>query len=319
MDMNVAPDQIFHVACGFMAAKHLFMANAVGVFEKLADGPATLDELANRVGVPDRTTRIIADSMVALGFLEKENGRYKNSRIAATFLSGETPADLRPFLKFWDRLSYPRWVELEQAIRTGEAVLGELEFNEEEQEIYSEGVEAIQSGPAQAFAASYDFDKHERLLDLGGGTGSWLRAVLTNHEHLQGTLFELPQVAEIARQVHAKAPYADRLDVVAGDIFADAIPGGHDAVLIANIFHNFTPDKNLALLAKLREGFPKNGKLLLVDLWTNSLGTEPLMGALMAAEFLVHSGGDTYREKDCVEWLSETSWRLLSFSLWPDQ
>jgi hypothetical protein len=62
---DVTPEPIFRVACGFMAAKHLFVANEVGLFEELAEGPATLDELARRSGVPQRTLRISADAMVA--------------------------------------------------------------------------------------------------------------------------------------------------------------------------------------------------------------------------------------------------------------
>ena len=63
---NVTPDRIFQVASGFMAAKHLFVANEVGLFEKLTEGPATLDELAQRVGIPRRIMRILADAMVTL-------------------------------------------------------------------------------------------------------------------------------------------------------------------------------------------------------------------------------------------------------------
>ena len=61
----VAPDPIFQIASGFMAAKHLFVVNEVGLFEELAEGPATLDELVRRSGVPRRTLRILADAMVA--------------------------------------------------------------------------------------------------------------------------------------------------------------------------------------------------------------------------------------------------------------
>lgn len=69
---TVTPDAIFQVATGFMAAKHLFVANEVGLFEHLAPGPTTLDTLAQRTGVPRRTLRILADAMVALGFVEKQ-------------------------------------------------------------------------------------------------------------------------------------------------------------------------------------------------------------------------------------------------------
>ena len=68
---DVTSDRILQVASGFMAAKHLLTANEVGLFEQLAEGPATLDELAQRIGVPRRTTRLLVDAMVALGFVER--------------------------------------------------------------------------------------------------------------------------------------------------------------------------------------------------------------------------------------------------------
>src|SRR4051812_42991251 len=81
---DVTPDPIFQVASGFMAAKHLFVANEVGLFEQLADGPATLDELAGRTGVARPRLRILADAMVVLGFVERHGDLYQNAPIAAT-------------------------------------------------------------------------------------------------------------------------------------------------------------------------------------------------------------------------------------------
>ena len=76
------PQPIFDLATGFMRAKHLFVASELGIFEKLADGPATLAELATRLGTPRRTTRIIADAVTALGLLEHDGDKYRNSEVA---------------------------------------------------------------------------------------------------------------------------------------------------------------------------------------------------------------------------------------------
>src|SRR6059036_3381480 len=97
-----APDAIFQIASGFMAAKHLFVANELGIFAALADGSAPLDALAERVDVVPTRLRVVADAMVAVGLLERVDDQYHNSRVAATFLTGTTPADLRPFLRFWN-------------------------------------------------------------------------------------------------------------------------------------------------------------------------------------------------------------------------
>src|SRR5262249_18497723 len=95
MRQPVTPDSIFQVATGFMASKHLFVAAEVGLFEHIAENGSTLDELTARTQVPRRTLRMIADAMVALGFVERRGDLYLNGPVAATFLAGRTPADLR--------------------------------------------------------------------------------------------------------------------------------------------------------------------------------------------------------------------------------
>jgi Dimerisation domain len=140
----VTPDSIMEVARGFMAAKHLFAASSIGIFEALADGPATLAEIAARTGISERAARISADAMVALGFLDAGDGRYRNGAVAGTFLAGRTPADLRPVLRFWDLVSYTAWMRLEPVLR-GRRVPQQL--GPELAEVFSAGVEALTAGP----------------------------------------------------------------------------------------------------------------------------------------------------------------------------
>jgi O-methyltransferase/methyltransferase family protein len=308
---EVTPELIFEIASGFMAAKHLFVANEVGLFAHLAAGAATLEDLAAQTGVAPSRLRVVADAMVVLGLLECQDGAYRNAPVAETFLSGATPADLRPFLRFWDRLSYPTWMRFEDAVRTGRPQ-STLSLPEEDQRIFSDGVEAIQAAPAQALPDRYDFSRHDRVLDLGGGTGSWLLAILGRHPHLTGTLFELPMAAGIARQRFADHPAGKGAEVVEGDFFVDAIPEGHDAVLIANVMHLFSPEHNLDLLRRTRERVPDSARLLLVDFWTDRTHTQPALAALMAGEFLVITGeGDVYSEEEAAGWLTESGWRAL--------
>ena len=103
--LTITPEPIMRVAMGFMAAKHLFVAAEIGLFEALANGPATLEEIANRVVAPPRTTGIIAAAMVSLGLIEREGDRYRNSAAAAVFLAGQPGPDLRPMLRYYDACS----------------------------------------------------------------------------------------------------------------------------------------------------------------------------------------------------------------------
>jgi SAM-dependent methyltransferase len=308
----VTPDSILQISFGFMPAKHLFIANEIGLFEALADGPASLDDLAERTGVPRRTVRILADAMVTLGVVERQAQIYRNGAAAASFLSGRGTDDLRPFLRFFNRISYPTWLRLEEAVRSGQAQTRHGHFTPEEQRIFSEGIEAFTAGQARALASNYDFGRHRRVLDLGGGTGNFLVAVLRQHPHLRATLYELPTVVPVAQQRLASDPATSQVGVVGGDLFADPIPEGHDVAIVANVIHLFGPEQNCALLQRTRAVLPPGGRLLLVDWWTNPTHTEPPAAALVAGEFLVIAGeGDVYSEDEARGWLAETGWRFV--------
>jgi hypothetical protein len=133
-----------------------------------------LQEIANRVVAPSRTTGIIAAAMVSLGLIEQEGGRYRNSAAAAVFLAGQPGPDLRPMLRYYDIVSYPLWQKLGEAVRTGEDQARFLKFDQAQRQIYAAGVEAFSAPVAAALATTYDFSPHRRLLDVAGGTGSFL-------------------------------------------------------------------------------------------------------------------------------------------------
>jgi O-methyltransferase/methyltransferase family protein len=308
----VTPEPIMKVAQGFMASKFLFAATEAGLFETLAEAPAALEELASRMGLPRRTARILVDAMVALGFVEREGDRYRNGAVAEAFLAGRGPMDLRDFVSFWNRLSYPRWGKLEEALTTGQQLFGELEFTKEEQVIFSKGVAAFTTGAAMAMAATYDFKRHRRVIDVAGGTGNFLVVLLGQHPHLEATLFELPGAAAVARQTIAASSVAARIKVAEGDIFKDPLPAGHDAVILANVVHLFGPDRVLEMLRRVRKRVPDGARLLLADFWTDTTHTQPVFAALMAGEFLINTGeGDVYSEDDVRGWFAQTGWQFV--------
>lgn len=98
-------------------------------------------------------------------------------------------------------------------------------------------VPALTAGAARSRADGYDLARHHRLLDVGGGTGSFLVAMLSVHSQLEGTLFELPAAAGVALHLLTGTSVADRIRVVEGDFLRDQVPSGHDLLLIANVIH----------------------------------------------------------------------------------
>jgi SAM-dependent methyltransferase len=305
----VTPDQIFQLAQGFMASKPLFAASELGLFEALGEGPVDLAGLAARTGLTPRTARISADAMVALGLLERHADRYANTPAAATFLAGNTPADLRPLLTFWDRLSYPAWADLAGALGRGRPQHQVFDIDDDLVPIMSAGIEAATAAACHALPAAAGLPPGSRLLDIGGGTGSWAIALAAADPTLRATVYERPEVAAVADGRLRTSGFSDRVDVVAGDLLTGDLPPGYTAFLLANLVHYFTPDTNQSNLRKIRAATDPGARLLIADFWTDATHTQPVPAALMAGEFAIHiNDGDVYSVEEGCTWLQATGW-----------
>lgn len=303
------PDRLLGVAAGFMTAKMTFVANEIGLFAALGAHGATIEELAAKCEASPRGVRIAADVLVACGLLERDGERYVNTPDTAAFLSGHGPFDLRTTLRYWDLVSYPGATNATRAIRTGQGVHDELGV--EQTEAYERFVAESTTPSALALAKVYDFSSHKRVLDVGGGLGTLLRPVLREYPSLTGVLVDLPTVTELARAELATGPTAGRVEVVAADVLVDPLPAGSDVVILAHLAHLFSPEQNITLLERLRDVTPPGGRLLLVDWWRH-WQVPPPAAAVAAAEFLMISGGDSYRPDEIAEWLEETGWALMT-------
>lgn len=309
----ITPEPIMKLAMGFMASKHLFAASEIGLFEALSPGAASLQELSSRIGVPARTLGIVTAAMVSLGLIEQDGNLYRNSDAAAAFLAGNSGQDLRPMLRYFDKILWENWKDLAGAVRTDQGQSRFGKFTREQQQIFSDGVEAITTSAAMAVAASYDFGRHHSILDVAGGTGSFLVHVLRRNNSLKGTLFELPGACAVARQKLAELPEGARINIVEGDVFKDPFPGGdYDVLIVANTIHIFSVAHNIELFRKMRAHVQPSTRLLLPDLWTDPSHSQPAAAALLSGGFLITSGeGQAYSEAEADEWLGQTGWQKL--------
>jgi len=126
---------------------------------------------------------------------------------------------------------------LEDSVRLGRGGSGEFNFTPDEQRVFSEGVEAVTVSQAAGLLEVYDFSRHRRILDVAGGTGTFLKSILERYPVAEGTLFELPQAAAVARTKLRGTPLERRIRIVEGDFFKDPLPKDHDALIVANVVH----------------------------------------------------------------------------------
>jgi SAM-dependent methyltransferase len=308
---DLDPDFFAELGAWFMNAKLLCVAAELGLFERLSDGPRTLDELVSATSLPRRSLRVVVDGLVAMGILERAGAAYANGREAQAFLAGKTNVDLRAGLRLYNRLIYPMWMDFENAVRTGQPARHDKP-SAEFATIFSEGVAAWTLAGARALPERYDFSAHTRVLDVGGGTGSYLVPLLGRYPTLQATLFELPPSAANARRRLAGESIGNRVSIVEGDALFDPLPTGHDVVLVAGFVHLFDPEKNTTILRRIREAVPSGAKLLVVDQWLDATHTQPKLAAMLAGTYLMLAGdGDAYSVDDARHWLGAAGWKLL--------
>lgn len=309
---TVTPEPILKLLGAVQAIKHLYTANACGLFEKLADGPQSLTQLARGLEMPERTARILIDALVAASFVERDIQGYRNAPVAQQFLAGRSPVDLRPLVALWHHLVDPQMHQLETALREDRATLHMNDFNDRERTIFQRGVSALTAPTARALAAVYSFGDHQRVLDVCGGVGTFLRSVLAVNGALEASLIELPETARLARTHLASLGLAERVCVVEGDVFTDELPRDHDVIIVANVLHMFAPERIVTLLSRLREVVAEGGRILLVDFWTDASRANPPMAAYMAAAFHVFTGaGDVYGTEQARGWLAESGWEMI--------
>jgi predicted O-methyltransferase YrrM len=217
-----------------------------------------------------------------------------------------------------------RWDRLTEVVRSGDSAPARehAPWSPTEQEAFIEAMHTIGRGMAGGLVAQLDAGRFRRALDVGGGSGTYTLALLAAAPGLRVTLFDLPPVIEMARRRVAAAGVADRVDLVAGDFYADPLPAGHDLVLLSAIIHQNGPDENRALYRKCREALEPGGTLVIRDILMDNAHVEPAGGALFAVNMLVSTEhGGTYSLGEIradLEAAGFTDVRLLRQGGWMD-
>ncbi|WP_433273574.1 methyltransferase [Actinosynnema sp. CS-041913] len=301
------PTPLVAVATGFMAAKQLFAASELGVFAALGLGPATALELAERAELPERSARILADAMVGLGLLEHTDGRYSNTPVSEAYLAGRGGLDLRPFLAFWDALSYPHWQHYTASMRSARP--GPFELDETRMGVFMNGVQTYNSLHAVMLAEHYDFAPHRHVLDLGGLSTAFLGEAAKRNPELTGAFVGTAEFVGMVRGSLDPA-LADRITLHEADPLTDAVPGHYDAVLLEHVVHRFDADQNRTILRAARGVVDAGARLLVLDFLLDP-GDGRRLDPVLAGEYLVIDGTVVYPEDEVHDWLADTGWKVL--------
>ena len=318
--VEVTPDAILQLGLGFWGSKTLLSAVELGVFRELADAGALDGEaLRERLGLHPRSARDFFDALVALGMLERADGRYANTPATELFLDPAKPSYVGGILEMANARLYPFWGSLTEGLRTGamqnEAKGGGENFFEvlyadpERLAQFAHAMSAISIGPAQAIAAQFPWRDYQSVIDIGCAEGAVPVQIALAHDHITGGGFDLPPIAPIFQAHVDRFGLSERLSFTAGDFFADSLPKA-DVLVMGHILHDWNLDQKRLLLKKAYDALPADGALIVYEAIIDDERRSNAFGLLMSLNMLIETtGGFDYTGADCRTWMEETGFR----------
>jgi ubiquinone/menaquinone biosynthesis C-methylase UbiE len=303
---------------GYRLSQALHVAARLGVADLLKNGPMSVDELARAVGAhPEslyRLMRLLASEGV---FAESGARRFELTPFAVP-LQNDVPGSLRARAIFdCEEAQWKAWGDLMHSVATGEPAFDRTHGTSffdylKAHAAVASGFNAVMADQtalwAQAVVEAYDFSELGTLVDVGGGHGGLLAAILAAHPPVRGILYDQPHVVAGARSKLEAAGVADRCDIIEGDFFK-RVPAGGDAYLLKHILHDWDEPRCEEILRNCRRAMLEVGRLLVVETLIPS-GNEPSYGKYLDLNMLVLLTGRERTEAEYGKLLEATGFTL---------
>ena len=299
--------QLHELIFGAWTSQTITAVADLGVADALADGPLPIDELATRVGAnPDALHRLLR-FLISRGIFTRDgDGRYELTPLADV-LRSDAPASMTAIARFvGSRQLREQWSFLTEAIRTGTSVVpalrgksffdylgDDLEFGE----IFNNAMTSLSGLSIGPVVDAYDFTSYGTIVDVAGGHGRMLAAILASAPDAQGVLYDLPEVVAGAPPLLRELGVAERVRLAEGSFF-DGVPAGGDAYVLKHIIHDWDDDPSLQILRNVRSAATSGAALLLVEMVIPE-DDSPANGKLTDMEMLLINNG---RERTAVEY-----------------
>ncbi len=280
--MPVAPidalNRLREIGLGFAVSQSFFAACEMGVFDRLAEAPATAEALGKELGTHPEGLRRLLIVLTRLGLLEREGDVFANAEIAK-FLLATSPfrmnglAKIEKFVRMWEYLpdalrQYgPVWIQAFGV--SSQEIFVELYDDPIQLRRFCDYMNSYSVAIGQEVAKLYDFSRHRCLLDVAGGPGGLSRSIGIAHPHLQGIVMDLPPVLAVTQEFIDADGLTDRFRTESADLFEGPFPKGADVMTLSWILHDWNEEKCAAILHHCFEALPSGGVLLISEMVMN--------------------------------------------------
>jgi hypothetical protein len=262
------------LAEGYQLSQAIHVAATLGIADLLADTSRTSDDLAESTGTHPPTLYRLLRALASVDVLRELDGRLFELGPLGEYLRSDVPGSIAGWAAFIGRPYYwQAWAGLLHSVRTGENAFRHVHDTDvwtyrssrpDESAIFDRAMTSLSRRSNAALLAAYDFGRFRTIVDVGGGNGALLAAIVAAHPDLQGVLFDQPHVVAGAGALLERAGVADRCRVIAGSFF-ESVPNGGDAYVLRAVIHDWEDEASIRILSVVRRAIQAEGTLLLIE------------------------------------------------------
>jgi len=299
----VTPQKILETGFAFWPSKVLLTAVELEVFTTLGPRSMNAAELSRVLGLHPRGIFDFFDTLVALGFLERDgNGplaKYRNTPATARYLDRRQPGYVGGMLEMMNARLFGYWNDLGAALKTGQpqnelkhsrAPMFETLYSDPARlEQFMSAMRGISAPNFQALAEKVDFTQYRTLCDVGGATGLLASLVARRHPHLKCLSFDLPEVEPIARRWIEHDGMSERVTAVSGNFLENPLPRA-DVITMGMILHDWNLDRKKHLVRLAYDALPPGGAFIAVENIIDDARRENAFGMMMSLNMLIEFG-----------------------------
>lgn len=316
------PTSIYRHRDGLYAADLLAAALVyLDFFTWLSERPSSLEGVCEGLQLKPRATDVMLTLFTAMGFLENRAGVFHVTTLAREHLVKGSPFFIGPYYaSLKDR---PVTKDFVEALRADKVANWGSSKDESawakamEDEKFADGFTAAMDCRgvflAQGVAKAVDLKGRKRLLDIGGGSGIYACSLAAHFPELRAAVFEKPPVDAVAKRSIGKRGFSEKVEVIAGDMFKEALPRGFDVHLISNVLHDWDVPLVKKILAASHAVLERGGLLIIHDAWINAEKTGPLPVAAYSALLMNVTEGKCYSTGEMKGFLDELGYTDFNY------
>jgi precorrin-6B methylase 2 len=299
------PDDVLELLLGFWISRTVMAAVELGVFDVLGSEGLPLEEAQAALGLSTRPARALLDTCAAAGLLEKKDGRYRNTPLASRYLTAHSEYSLRNYV-LDERWCWPVWGRLEDALRADAQLLPEDEegYHAFPEDFFLDFLHGHSLAMGERLAAAVDFGAARRVMDVGGGSGAVSIALCRAFRHLQAVVVDQPPVARKAAGHIEAAGLSGRITTWPANIFDSPLPADCDTAVLANVLHDFSPERAQEILGRVAAALPSGGRVVILEIVPDEERRSPPLAVAFSVAMIVNTaGGDAHTASRYRAWL----------------